>query len=138
MSEDDADRLISFAEAAERLKVSEAHVEELASEGLLVIDVAGATRGVRFSSLQKLVQAMPPSLWEKIAAHSWAVMQEILPAVTTEVRARFSKNLGPMLDRAEQTVQLLEQIHSKYERGIDVFNDHRGAVAAFIIYAREI
>lgn len=138
MQEDDADQLISLAEAAERLKVSEAHVDKLVSEGLLVIEVVAATRSVRIDSLQRLVRTMPPSLWQKIAAHSWAIVQEILPGVTDEVRQRFSQNLGPMLDRAEQTVQLLEQLHSKYERGIDVFEDHRGAVAAFIIYAREI
>lgn len=87
---------------------------------------------------QRFGSSMPQELMEKMSQYLWERMEEIRPQVQERVRDRFLQNSQHVLDRVDQAIALLEELHKKYEPGIDIVNDKRGAVAAFIVFARVI
>lgn len=129
---------VTFAEAAHRLLVSQEDIQKLAQEGLLAVETIDGVDHITLDSLRALVKSMPPSLLEKMGNLAWSLTEQVRPEVSAEVNERFTKNLVPLLNRAECSIRLLERLHSQHEPGIDIFNDRRGAVAAFIVLARII
>lgn len=129
---------VTLADAARRLMVTETDIEDLSKEGLLTITTIDETPHVNLEDIKVLVKTMPQSLRDKMGSLSWSLGTGSLEDIAAEVNARFVKNLAPLLDRAERTVQLMQRVHSEHEPGIDIFADRRGSVAAFILIARII
>jgi hypothetical protein len=129
---------VGVDEAALRLLVVAEDIKKLAEEGFLTLESIDGVEQVTLASIQELLKSMPPSLLEKMGNLAWTIAEELRPQVSNEVNDRFTKNLKPLLDRAEQTIQLLERIHAQHEPSIDVLQDRRGSVAAFIILARVV
>lgn len=68
----------------------------------------------------------------------WESHIKIMPSVQKEVSERFKDNSQIVLDKAEGVVKFLEEVHRRIEPSIDIYNDKRGSVAAFILHARVI
>jgi len=93
---------------------------------------------IALEDYQKFGSSFPKELRDKMGEYLWKSLEKIRPLVQEKVSSRFRHNSKFVLDRTERPVQLLEQLHKKYEPNINIFNDKRGATACFIIYARVI
>ncbi len=93
---------------------------------------------IPLAEYQKFGSEMSGDLMQKALENMWNSMERERPHIQEEVRAQFLKNSQVVLGRIEETIKLLEEIHKKYEPGIDIAKDQGGAVAAFIVFARVI
>jgi hypothetical protein len=96
------------------------------------------TYRIPIEEYQRFGSSMPAELMEKLMQNMWEGIEKVQPQVQENVRQRFLQNSQHVLDRVEQAIALLEEIHKKHEPGVDLEKDKRGAVAAFIVFARII
>lgn len=139
MDSNNIENYITLEEAATRLKVLPSDILKWVNEGKLKgIKKEDGKYLIPLEDYQNFGRSFPKELRDKIGEYLWRSLEVIRPLVQEDVSGRFRLNSQFVLDRAEQAVQLLEKLHRKYEPNIDIFNDKRGAVACFIVYARVI
>lgn len=130
---------MTIEEAAARLKVLPSDILTWIKEGKIKgKKQENNTYLIPLEEYQNFTRSFPKELREKIGEYSWKYLETIRPLIQADVTARFSQNSQFFLDRAEHAVRLLENLHRKYEPKVDIFDDKRGAVASFIVYARVI
>lgn len=133
------ENFLTLEETAAKLKVLPSDVLNWINEGKLkAIKQKNGKYFISPEEYQNFLQSFPKELLDKIGEYLWKSVKTITPSLQKEVAARFKRNSQFVLDRDEEAVRLMETLHRKYEPKIDVFNDKRGAVASFIIYARVI
>jgi len=139
MSKNEKNNDFTAKEAALRLNVHPSDIIEWIEKGR--IKAYKSDKGDYFikpNNLQKFANSMPEELRFKIGEYLFAYQKGILPEVQQDVSERFKFSTDIVLNRAELAVQLLESLHKKYEKKIDIFKEKNGAVASFIVYARVI
>lgn len=134
MSED----TLSVEDVAKHLKVMPVDILNWISEGKIKAIKIDDVYRIPISEYQRYGKSMPEELRLKIGEYLWKSQMDIMPSIQKEVRYSFSKNSQYVLDRDATTVNILEGIHKKYDLSFDIFEDKRGSVAAYIIYARVI
>jgi hypothetical protein len=139
MVNEDERESITIEEAARRLKVLPADIIQWIKEDKLIGNIKDEREyTILIKDFQAFLEAHPNELYERIGELLFEEFGKAKEEVGEEVRERFSNNIQLVLDRIEKGVKVLESLHSKHESGIDIFEDKRGAVASFIIYARII
>lgn len=130
---------LSIEEVANKLKVLPSDIQQWIKEGKIkAIQQNDNGHRITVEEYQKFGRSFPDELRAKIGEYMWKYQLEILPPIQKEVSERFINNIQPVLDRAEVSVKILEDIHKKYEPYVNVFDEEKGSVAAFILYARAI
>lgn len=139
MSEEKKESYVSIEEAAIGYKVMPSDVLQWIKEGKIRANKQeDNTYIIPLKEYQRYGSSFSEELRLKIGEYMWKSIEQMAPSVQKHVSERFKYNSQFVLERDEKTVKILEEIHKKYEPGIDLLNDKRGAVASFIIYARVI
>ena len=139
MSKNERNSDFTANEAALRLNVRPSDIVEWIKRGK--IKAYKSDKGdyiIKLNDLVEFARPMPEELRLKLGEYYFAYTLNKLPEVQQEVNERFKFSTDIILDRAKLAVQLLESLHKKYEKQIDIFNKKNGAVASFIVYARVI
>ncbi len=132
-------RTLTPDEAAIIIKVFPKDIIELIENGK--IPASKNDKGeytITQKDLYQFAWKMPEGLRIKMGEYLFSNMKAVLPGVQREVNKRFKQSADITLDRAEIAVQLLEKLHKKYEKTMDILKTKNGEVAAFIVYARVI
>jgi hypothetical protein len=129
---------LSVEDAAKGLKIMPIDILKWVSEGKMKAIKFDDTYRIPVEEYQRYGKTMPEELRIKIGEYLWKSQMNIMPSIQKDVNEHFSRNSQYVLDRDIKAVSILERIHKKYELSFDIFEDKRGSVAAFIIYARVI
>ena len=132
------EKYLSINEVASGLKVMPEDIMKWIIEGEIEANKINDTYQVSLKEYERYGKSFPTELRHKIGKYLWKSQLVVGPIIQKEVSERFRANSQLILDKDENAVKILENIHKKYEPQVEIFNDKRGSVASFIIYARII
>lgn len=132
------DEFMSIIQMAQGLDVMPDDILKWIREGKIKATKIEDTYQISIEEYQRYGRTFPIELRDKIGENMWKAQLEIFPEIQKEVSERFRSNSQFVLDRDESAVKIIETIHKRYEPNVEIFKDKRGAVAAFILYARVI
>jgi len=139
MKRDPPNPMITVEKAAKGYKVLPRDVLEWIEAGKIqAVKQNDDSYLIPLEEYQRFGRSLPKELREKVGQYLWEAMESTEPMVRADLRDTIKQNIQFVLNRAEQAVSLLEELHKKYEPRVDVFNDKRGSTACFIIFARII
>ena len=87
---------------------------------------------------QRFGSSFPLELRIKLGEYQWNEFEEKSHLVQKHVCEKMGKNSQILLDRDETAIKLLEKLHRIYEPQMVLYDDQRGVIASFIIFARII